>query len=56
MSKQEKPKSDLANRQRVNLVLANEVIEGLRTWSKGTDVPMSKIANNAIAAIYGDQF
>ena len=49
-------KPDLVNRQRVNLTLGNDVIEGLRKLSKETDVPMSKMVDKALLAMYGDKF
>ena len=52
----EEAESGLVNRQRVNVVLANEVIAGLRKLSAETGVPMSRMVDKAILAMYGDRF
>ena len=47
---------ELANRQRVQLTLADEVIEGLRRIAKDTGTPMSRLVDTAVKSMYGDRF
>ena len=45
-----------ANRQRVQLTLDDKIIEGLRKVSKETGVPISRMVDQAVMAMYGGQF
>ena len=49
------PEKELANRQRVNLTVADEVIEGMRKLSAETGTPMSQMVDRAIMAMYGEK-
>lgn len=47
--------SDLATRERVNLVLDAEMMANLRKLSKKTSVPMSRMVDKAIMEMYGKE-
>lgn len=50
------PASDLTTRERVNLTLDAEMMANLRKLSNETGVPMARMVDKAIMAMYGDQF
>jgi len=47
--------SDLATRERVTLVLDNEIIAKFRAYSKATGTPMSRLADAAIGKFLDEQ-
>lgn len=48
------PKSDLVNRERVNMTLSNETITLLRRLSAELGVPVSRMVDKAVAKVYGE--
>lgn len=48
--------SDLVNRERVNLTLDAEIMANLRKLSDETHIPMARMVDKAILAMYGEQF
>jgi hypothetical protein len=48
--------SDLTTRERVNLTLDADIMANLRKLSTATGVPMARMVDRAILAMYGDQF
>lgn len=50
------PESDLVNRERVNLTLDSEIISKLRKLSKKKGTPMSRMVDEAITAMYSEEF
>lgn len=48
--------SDLATRERVNLTLDAEIMSNLRKLSKEKGQPMSTMVDQAILAMYGEEF
>ncbi|MGE5631403.1 MAG: ribbon-helix-helix domain-containing protein [Caulobacteraceae bacterium] len=48
--------SDLATRERVNLTLDSDIMAKLRKLSADTGVPMARMVDKAILAMYGGQF
>jgi len=48
--------SDLTTRERVNLTLDSDMMTKLRKLSAETSVPMARMVDKAIMAMYGDQF
>jgi hypothetical protein len=46
-------KSDLVNRERVNLVLDKEIARQLRKMSQETDKPMGRLTDKALMQTYG---
>lgn len=48
--------SDLTTRERVNLTLDSGIMTKLRKLSADTGVPMARMVDKAIMAMYGDQF
>lgn len=48
--------SDLTTRERVNLTLDSDIMTSLRKLSLDTGVPMARMVDKAIMAMYGDQF
>ena len=47
------PESDLTTRERVNLTLGNETINLLRNLSAESGVPMARMVDKAVRAMYG---
>jgi hypothetical protein len=52
----EESASDLVNRERVNLTLDAKIMANLRKLSDNTGVPMARMVDKAIMAMYGNQF
>jgi hypothetical protein len=52
----EESASDLVNRERVNLTLDSVIMANLRKLSDNTGVPMARMVDKAILAMYGEQF
>jgi hypothetical protein len=48
--------SDLTTRERVNLTLDSEIMANLRKLSEKTGVPMARMVDKAILAMYGKDF
>ena len=48
--------SDLTTRERVNLTLDSDIMTNLRKLSLVTGVPMARMVDKAILAMYGKQF
>lgn len=53
---EEAESSDLVTRERVNLTLDSNIMTKLRKLSTVTNVPMARMVDKAILAMYGDQF
>lgn len=45
----------LKNRERVNIVMANDIMEWLRAESKKTDIPIARLVEKAIRNNYGKE-
>lgn len=52
----EEAEGDLRTRERVNLTLDAEMMNNLRKLSVEIDIPMARMVDKAILAMYGDQF
>jgi hypothetical protein len=52
----EEAESDLTTRERVNLTLDSGIMANLRKLSAESDVPMARMVDKAIMAMYGDKF
>lgn len=52
----EESASDLVYRERVNLTIGSEVIANMRKYSEQTGIPMGRMVDKAIMAMYGEQF
>jgi hypothetical protein len=52
----EEAESDLTTRERVNLTLDSGIMTNLRKLSTESGVPMARMVDKAIMAMYGDKF
>lgn len=53
---QEEAEGDLTTRERVTLTLDTDIMTSLRKMSKETGVPMARMVDKAILAMYGEGF